>query len=94
MANQYIFADVTQEDIDKGECSNPNLCPLARGVSRAFPRNPLVIVSAGRAMVYTDKGLIIYGLSRAARNFMYRFDNQKSVTPAKFRLQKIRDVEG
>ncbi len=79
--------NVTQDDIDNGERSNPNCCPIAHAVTRMGFSS----VRVEEAVIgFTDAYKEIYKgvpLTRAAKRFIKRFDRFKKVHPSTFIIQ-------
>lgn len=78
--------DVTQEDIDHGECGRCYRCPVARAIKRAIG----ILVEVGdRYVAIFDKdrdSIIDYALPDVAVDFIAAFDAGAPVSPFSFPL--------
>lgn len=80
-AQDSLTVEVTQEDIDQGECGVPTNCPIARAIRRVT-KHEYVSVGSWSAGV----GPLIVNLPYDAIRFVEEFDSRHTVKPFRFEL--------
>lgn len=85
--------EVTQQDIDKGICRGPYLCPVARAVKRATRRQKVGVWADEEApldkafKVEIPKDNFYFKVPTKVNNFVQNFDSGNIVKPFTFVLR-------
>lgn len=86
--NQSIVVEVTQDDINKGVCGDPNKCAIARAVRRTVKR---MDIDVNGEYIKIEKDDYEMPLNKKAVKFIEDFDdNRRSVKPFSFVLKKYK----
>lgn len=75
---------LSQQHINRGIRNTPRLCPVALALNQAFGISETEVFASGWVKI---RGVWWLALSRAACDFVDRFDDGKPVLPLKFRLR-------
>lgn len=86
-----VKINVTQDDIDKGQINNCNLCPIALAIKRILKinsYNTIFVSSVIKLLRYWNMEIQKYEVisPRSVKRFIQRFDQGKSVKPFNFFL--------
>jgi hypothetical protein len=81
---ERLTVAVTAEDIEQGRLGDSAFCPIVLALIRKMGSAIFVSVGSYRATV----GRADYDLSAPARRFVNRFDTERPVQPATFRLTR------
>jgi len=80
-----MYIKVTQEDINNGQCGSPRRCMVARAIHRYLPKATVDVTRF--AIISIDGKENSVPLSSRVVNFIYDYDNGRTVKPFKFFLK-------
>lgn len=78
-----ITVEVTQEDIENGECGQCQTCPIALALGRATGR-PWMVTDT---FAFESNGTSYARLPGVAQGFVLRFDENHPVAPFTFTIE-------
>lgn len=81
--------EVTQQDIDRGDCGNPFNCPIALAIKRVTGEDDRVYVFH-EYVINLNRGY--YKIPKAAQEFVKSFDNHEAVKPFSFKLGRCKKL--